>query len=535
MLFICQDYNRPITYLPYWYRGFDFTVYPDFWGKGGGSAASDQERFRQLQMQGFTLRPGFSPTGVFSDVQSLVMNAFPRKRLYDLSGFQPDGFINHHGGGCADTAMRAYGFEWIREIVDVALVLKDTRWGLERAGWPELPARIVSYTYPRIVFKNHIDWAFIGRSYMSDGLWEFGSKDLQPVVSHLLDLSYLLSDEVQQQLQTLKENLASGLESVVHGNTAFWNSDSMVMRARSVSGEAWHASLHMRSLFSHGNEDFEDEAKSWHTGSGMLLTRAIGDEYDMVRARMDWHLIPGVTEEWRFDTLPLKGHPMRCGGNTYASTVSDGTLGVAAFEYSHHSGPTDDAEAAEYSTAEANKAYFFQTWGIVAMGNSVRRASRLDGSLKRGQNQSIVTTVDQARWRGNISVTIMLQDKQVDRVFSPLDGSCDEDFQIPQDHFAYVHQGSPIYSVNCPVAFVGVKVFNSKSVASVQPLGIVLSSLSTPSSLSVMTCNDPRCMTSLTSWVPHRCCWLCCEGDQRYHDSVDSRWRRSTCNRSGGG
>ena len=92
-----------------------------------------------------------------------------------------------------------------------------------------------------------------------------------------------------------------------------------------------------------------------------------------VRARMDWHILPGVTEEWRTDALPLKGHPMRCGGNTFASTVSDGTVGVAAFEYRQQQGPADDAEADDYSTAQANKAYFFQPWGIVAMGNSVRR------------------------------------------------------------------------------------------------------------------------------------------------------------------
>jgi hypothetical protein len=32
-------------------------------------------------------------------------------------------------------------------------------------------------------------------------------------------------------------------------------------------------------------------------GSGMLQTKVVGDEYDYVRARMDWHVIPGVTEE----------------------------------------------------------------------------------------------------------------------------------------------------------------------------------------------------------------------------------------------
>ena len=385
-------------------------------------------------------------------MRALVRYAFPKKKIYELSGFQPDGFINHHSGGCADTAMFAYGFEWLEEIIEVALVLRDTPWEVEADHWPELPALVTAYSYPRIVFKGHIDWAFIGRSYMKDSLWEFGQDRLKPFVSHLVDLSDQLSLEIQQKLQSLKQDLDSGRDNVVQGNTAFWNSDSMVMRARSASGTVWHASLRMRSLFSHGNEDFEDVAKAWHTGSGMLLTRVLGDEYDMVRAKMDWHILPGVTEEWRSDALPLKGHPMRCGGNAFAGTVSDGSLGVAAFDYRQNAGPVDDSTdslAGDYSTVAANKAYFFQNWGVVAMGNAIHRASREDGSLKRGQNKSIVTTIDQARWRSNITVAVLQPGGQVEHIFAPSDGTCHQDFTIPHHEFAYVHQGHFFLACAC--------------------------------------------------------------------------------------
>ena len=121
---------------------------------------------------------------------------------------------------------------------------------------------------------------------------------LEPVVYELLNhLSGGLSADMQQALQEIHPHLVEATDAVTSGNTAFWNSDTMVMRERSASGMTWYSSLRMRSLFSHGNEDFAQVAKSWHSGSGMLLTRVFGDEYDMVRARMDWHVLPGVTEE----------------------------------------------------------------------------------------------------------------------------------------------------------------------------------------------------------------------------------------------
>ena len=127
-----------------------------------------------------------------------------------------------------------------------------------------------------------------------------------------------LPSELNSSLVHLQRKLAAKEDAHTSGNSVFWIADTMVHRIGNESDARWYAALRMRSLLSHGNEDFESVAKSWHTGSGMLLTRVYGDEYDMVRARMDWHLLPGVTEEFRNDTLPLKGSPLRCGGNQFA-------------------------------------------------------------------------------------------------------------------------------------------------------------------------------------------------------------------------
>ena len=69
----------------------------------------------------------------------------------------------------------------------------------------------------------------------------------------------------------------------------------------------------------------------------MLKVVVYGDEYDQVRARMDWHVLPGVTEEWRTSTMPsLKDATMEgTGGNHFAASASDGTIGLAAFQCAH--------------------------------------------------------------------------------------------------------------------------------------------------------------------------------------------------------
>ena len=95
------------------------------------------------------------------------MHAHTEKRARThakTKGYQPDGFINHHHGGCADTAMTAYGFEWLTEMIDVCVMLRDTRFSMEEIpGWLDFPARVLTYTYSRILYKGQIDFAFTGR------------------------------------------------------------------------------------------------------------------------------------------------------------------------------------------------------------------------------------------------------------------------------------------------------------------------------------------------------------------------------------
>ena len=301
----------------------------------------------------------------------------------------------------------------------------------------EVPARWLAYSYNRICFKGHIDWAFLGREYHVEELNYFWEQKLIPTVTSLVnEHAAALPASVIAELQVMLTDPITGPPGEVNGNSAFYNSDSMVHRA-----SGWYMSVRMKSLRSQGNEDFESTGKTWHAGSGLLQARVHGDEYDYVRARYDWHVLPGVTEEWRTDSIP-KGHSSssnRCGGNAYAGVVSDGVLGMSAFHFLPH---PDDTVG--FAVVEANKAYFFHDFGAVALGNSIAR-------IKSGQGNAIVTTLEQARWRGDITYQVGTGGSPTTLPFS-VSGGCAISLQIAVGETAWLHQGSVGYVVHAPSA-----------------------------------------------------------------------------------
>ena len=436
-----QDYNRPVTYVPYWYDDFDHSDF--LWSRSTmTSVAAD-----------FSYIPGFRPSGVLNDVRQILSAGYVRPRQKQLSGFLPDGFISHHQDYCQDAAMMAYGFEWLMDPVLVAHTVAGTPFEFTGGGF-EVPARWLAYSYNRIVFKGHIDWSFIGREYHAENLNEFWEQKVTPVAQLLVDdHGASLPASVTAELAVMAAEPTYGPAGEVNGNTAFYNSESMVHR-----DNGWYMSVRMRSLRAQGNEDFESPTKSYHMGAGVLKAIVHGDEYDYMRANMDYHVLPGVTEEWRTDNLPpTHGNGAnRCGGNSYAGVVSDGTIGLAAFHYMPH--PDDTISGGGYSTIDAYKAYFFHDFGAVALGNSINR-------VKNGQGNAIVTTLEQARWRSDVKIQIG-SGGSITTIPYDVDGSCDSTQIIPAGETAWLHQGAVGYIIQAPSdESVGLQVLCGNSVS----------------------------------------------------------------------
>lgn len=163
---------------------------------------------------------------------------------------------------------------------------------------------------------------------------------------------------------------------------AFWVNEYLIHRRGGSGEKPFFASVKLKSERTVGAEDFSRVRKSWHAGSGVLLLRTRGDEYDFnTLGNMDFHMLPGITEEWRVDPLP-HGHAQTSlpGRNKVTGVLADGRSGVALY---HHF-PRET-----YSSATALKSYHFIGNRILALGSDIAR-------LRKGQAREIFTCLDQS-------------------------------------------------------------------------------------------------------------------------------------------
>lgn len=399
---IWSDYNRPITYAPYWYDGY-FSSYP-----------------------GLQYRPGWSPNGVLNDLLYWTKNLFTPTHVYVQSGFQPDGTITHHSSYGGGIAMNAYGYEWLTAPIPAYRMLKNSGFDLGNNGYNHF-ANLHLYTYDKIAYKGDFDYTVVGRSYYSD-LRSFVGR-LPDEINALLGAKQATTQISQEPALINLRNAIDGGTHSVQGNFPFWVSDYMIDRKGGATANAssYFFAVKMGSNVTETADDFDSVGKSYHMGSGTLQCKVVGNEYDFdVRKRMDWHALPGLTEEWRTDAIP-NYHGQQTMGSAYAGLASDGVYGFSATRYRPAAGET-------YAVAQADKGFFFTGGKAVALGSAVaRRAS--------GQNRTIITTIDQTRWTGAVTYSV-----NGANVVTIAQGTT-VDQMIPLSGPTWIHQGSTGYLV----------------------------------------------------------------------------------------
>lgn len=354
---IWADYNRPITYVPYWYR--DFYTNPPF--------------------EGFSFSPGWEPRGIISDLSYWMTKYNVPTHRYIQSGFQPDGAISHHIGQGTDMSMTAYGFEWLTEFSDYYNYFRDTPFRTRPEAFEFQVDRLVN-TYPKMFYKGQMDFLATGRNFLADQSEFVSGKYLDAVKS--LHSAIEPGTEVAglDSLDRIADALRRGeWETTV--SYPFWVTEFLVHRR---GGDApFYASLKLKSRRTVGCEDFSrDVRRSWHAGYGIMPVRVTGDEYThRVLGNYDWHVLPGLTEEWRTDPMPL-GHSQASlpGDNVVAAVAADahGAMGI------YHHLPRE-----KYSSATGYKSYHMAGDRILSQGSAISRR-------RPGQGRQIVTTVDQS-------------------------------------------------------------------------------------------------------------------------------------------
>ncbi len=368
MPILWADYNRPITYVPYWYDDYN-----------NGTA-----------IEGKTFAHNWSPNGVLADVKHWCGRLSTPSQDFDQSGFHPDGTVTHHKGyDASDVAMVAYGFEWLITNTTAAKYFKNTPFEMDDKGLQFVSDRI-NYSYRRMIYKNSLDFLVTGRSFFSD-LSTFGSKDIKNAIDDLIIAkkpSTVISNEAE--LLSLRSNLVN-VNHTHTETTSFWNADYLAHR-KEIGNENYYFSVKNKSTRTSGAEDFDKVRKSWHAGSGVFLLRVTGNEYDQkVLRNFDWHVVPGVTEEWRTDAMPTgAASDSKPGGNSFSGMLSDGTYGMSGY---HHK-PIDT-----YTSAEALKSYHLIGRYGTAIGTDIKRKATSSG-------KEIVTTIDQSEQLGTITYDI---------------------------------------------------------------------------------------------------------------------------------
>jgi chondroitin AC lyase len=366
LLAIWADYNRPITYVPYYYRGY-FTTVPD---------------------PDFLYKPGWTPRGVLEDITFWTSHFHSPAHQFVQSGFQPDGTVSHHLSDASDTAMYAYGYPWLTDVINGYELLQDLPTDLGSDGY-QFIADTYLYSYDRIVYKNYLDYTVTGRNYFVDDGTRLADR-MPAMIGRLLAAKQsgtVITNETELNAWRTAIDNGSHEQS---GNTPFWVGNYMVHRRGGGGETPFFMSVKMENDRTSGAEDFEGVKKSWHAGSGILQVMVRGDEYDATRREMDWHALPGLTEEWRTDIIVYNKDYLR-GGSAYSGMASDKRYGFAAMEYR--------SPAGSYSVANADKAFFFAETEAIALGCNVSRSTA-------GQNLEIVTTVDQTLWNGTLTYAI---------------------------------------------------------------------------------------------------------------------------------
>lgn len=366
---IWADYNRPITYVPYWYDGY-FSAYP-----------------------GFQLRPGWSPRGSLQDLRFWTTNMLVPAHLYPQSGFHPDGMITHHfDDGVDGRAMWAYGYEWMVAPIDGNALFK--RLGLDVGGGDfNLISSMYLYTYDKLIYRGEIDAALLGRSYLGD-VKKFTAGMPATINQMIAARPATTPIDREQELVAWGAALKGGTQQS-SGNFPFWVGNYMVHRKGGQAGDAgsYMFSVVMGNDAMGATDDFDDPPKLFHASSGLLFARTAGTEYALdARKRWDWHALPGLTEELRTDAIPGDAHADQIDGSAYAGTASDGVRGFAAMHYR-------PADTQTYASARADKAWFFPGDEAIALGSGIARRAA-------GQGRAILTTLDQTRWVGNLTYSI---------------------------------------------------------------------------------------------------------------------------------
>ncbi len=371
---LTYDYNRPLTNQPYWFN--------------------DYEPFASNNTSIF---PAWQPQGSFFDIKTWLDTNLRLSHRYGQSGLLPDGSISHHVGVRQDMAHIAYGFEWLGNgITGASQVVANTPFAVDD-NILNAQRSVLLTTYPKIIYKGGIDFQTVGRSHYSKNVSSFGKEMFTQAIDDNLAVTSSAPLMYQAELESLKSVIEKD-KALFSGSYAMWANDFVIHRnehrtkkENEKEAAPYYMSIKMQSSRTKGAEGFAGSGPyGFHNGSGILQVKTHGNEYNNSRYGLDWHAMPGLTEEWRTDPLPLSSKRKMYNPNRFSGSLVGNNAAIASFHYDRLD---------PYAAAKANKTWLFNNNSVISLGNNVNRS-------KKGQSKSIITTIDQAHWSNTLSYQV---------------------------------------------------------------------------------------------------------------------------------
>jgi len=336
--------------------------------------------------------------GLLENDPDLVAQAYRRIadeiRVTTAEGIQPDFSFHQHGPVLYS---HGYGAAFVLDCSRIATQVAGT-------GLAFPPEKIDILT--RLILDGHqwfargsaCDYGASGRQIARKGQT---ARYLSGAARAMLELPTERDDEFRALAERSLDRPAPPLV----GNRHFWRSDTMAHHR-----EAYYTSARMYSTRT-ANTDMPCNSEgltSHHVADGCNLIFRTGGEYRDLFPVWDWQKVPGTTV---VQTGRLEGALRRQGVRDFVGGVSDGTYGLAAFDFARDG-------------LVARKAWFFFDRQFVCLGTGI--ACEAD--------HPVATTVNQCFLRGEVTVS----SRQKTSTPSPGDHAIDAPAWMHHDSIAYV-------------------------------------------------------------------------------------------------
>ena len=279
-------------------------------------------------------------------------------------GIQPD-FSFHQHGPCLYS--HGYGAAFVVDCTRIATQVTGTRMAFPPEKITLLSSLLLDGSQ-WMARGSTTDFGAEGREITRNGQM---AGHLATAALNMLKLPTGREEELRAMAARAADRPAPPLE----GNRHFWRSDMMTHHRA-----AYYTSARMFSsrLANTDNPCNSEGLLSHHLADGCNIVLRTGREYDDIFPVWDWQKIPGTTVEQK---RQLTGSPRSQGTRSFVGGVSDGTHGLAAFDFAREA-------------LSARKSWFFFDSEYVCLG----------AGITCGSNNPVLTTVNQCNLAGDVAV-----------------------------------------------------------------------------------------------------------------------------------